>query len=80
MRAEEKFDVIFLDPPYDTPFLEKALKKISEFDILTEGGIIVCESRMDKVLPALEKPYYLRKEYKYGKIKLSIYTKSGDRD
>ena len=80
LRAGEQFDVIFLDPPYDTSLLDKALKKISEFDILTEGGIIVCESRMDKVLPALEEPYSLRREYKYGKIKLSIYTKSGDRD
>lgn len=71
----EKFDIIFLDPPYDTKLLDIALEKIFEFDILKENGIIVCESRAEKVLPAAKEPYYMRKEYKYGKIKVTLYSR-----
>ena len=70
-----KFDLIFVDPPYDSGLAEKALMTIKEIDILTEGGIIVCETRKETSTPELEAPYKKRKEYTYGKIKLSVYTK-----
>ncbi len=70
-----KYDLIFLDPPYDSDLCEKALFLIKEFDILTEGGIIVCETRADTTLPVLQLPYFLKKTYKYGKIKLSVFSK-----
>ena len=70
-----EFDLVFIDPPYDSGLAEKALKKIKEIDILSEGGIIICETRRETVLPPLEKPYLLRKDYRYGKVKLTVYTK-----
>ena len=70
-----KFDLIFIDPPYDSGLAEKALLTIKEIDILSEGGIIVCETRKETPTPELEAPYIKRKEYRYGKIKLSVYTK-----
>ena len=73
-----KFDVIFLDPPYDTGLLEKALSKIIEIDILKVNGIILCESRADAVIPEVPAPYRLRREYKYGKIKLTLFTREGN--
>jgi len=39
-----QFDIIFLDPPYQTDFIEIALNKTTEFDLLKEDGIIICES------------------------------------
>ena len=70
-----QFDLIFLDPPYDTGLLDKALENVVQFDILAEGGIIVCESRREKVLPQLQPPYHLLTERNYGKIKLTLYGK-----
>ena len=75
LRSGEKFDLIFLDPPYDTGLLDKALANVVQFDILAEGGIIVCESRREKELPQLPRPYYLLTERSYGKIKLTLYGK-----
>ena len=72
------YDLIFLDPPYDTDLLERALMAIEQFDILSEGGIILCESRREKPLPALSAPYCLKKEYRYGKLKLTVYTRKGN--
>lgn len=44
----KKFDIIFLDPPYKTDYIEKSLKKISELNIL--NGIVVLESdSLDKL-------------------------------
>ena len=39
-----KFDLIFLDPPYNTNYIEESIKLICEYDLLNNDGIIVCES------------------------------------
>jgi len=71
--CREKFDVIFLDPPYAGPLLEESLKTITAIDIVSENGIIVCESALDKELPELPEPYEKGREYRYGKIKVTLY-------
>ena len=71
----ERYHLVFLDPPYQTELLENALKKIAEIDILMENGIIICESLADKVLPELPQPYRKGREYRYGKIKVTVYRK-----
>ena len=70
-----KFDLIFVDPPYDAGLYETVLEKINSFDILSDGGIILCESRRETVLPEMRRPYYKKKEYRYGRVKLSLYAK-----
>ena len=76
-RQREQFDIIFLDPPYDTQLLKNSLKTAAEIDILAQNGIIVCESRADTELPELDAPYEKKGEYRYGGIKLTLYTKRG---
>lgn len=39
----EKFNVIFLDPPYNKGLIEPTIKKISEFDMIRKNGIVVIE-------------------------------------
>ena len=56
LRSGEKFDLIFLDPPYASGLLEQALSDIAGFDICREHVIIMAESPADAVLPALEAP------------------------
>lgn len=73
-----KFDIIFLDPPYEAELLEQALAHIARFDILSPRGIIVAESPLDKPLPALSAPYGVYREYRYGKIKVTIYHREGE--
>ena len=75
-RCREKFDIILLDPPYAEVFLENALKKITEIDILQSGGIIVAERPLGKELPWEFEGYVRSKDYKYGKTLLTIYRKS----
>ena len=74
-RCREKYDIIFLDPPYAEVFLENALKCITEIDILQSGGIIVAERPLGKDLPWDFEGYTRSKDYKYGKVLLTIYWK-----
>lgn len=76
LRRGERFDVIFLDPPYETGLIEAAIKSIIEFDILKDNGIIICETKAEKKLPEGIAPYKKGKEYKYGRIKITLYSKS----
>ena len=73
----ERFDVIFLDPPYQTDFLQQCVENIARFDILREHGIIVCESGTEWTIPPLEPPYEAGREYRYGQIKLTVCRRAG---
>ena len=74
-RCREEYDIILLDPPYAEVFLENALKRIAEIDILRSGGIIVAERPVGKDLP-WEFPGFTRsKDYKYGTVLLTLYRK-----
>ena len=74
-----KFDLILLDPPYATNLIDKALQIINSVDILTESGIIVCESGREKPMPEMNMPYFKCKEYNYGKVKLTTYSRETDK-
>ena len=72
-----KFDLIFLDPPYGDALLDRSLAAIYQFDILEEGGIIVCESSRDTTFSSPPPPFYLGREYRYGKVKLTVFGREG---
>ena len=74
--CREQFNIILLDPPYAEVFLENALKKITEIDILQSGGIIVAERPLGKELPWEFEGYTRSRDYKYGKTLLTIYRKA----
>ena len=75
LRHCGKFDLVFVDPPYDSGLYESVLETINSVDILSDGGIILCESRREKSLPDMRAPYRKKKEYNYGRVKLTVYIK-----
>ena len=74
-RCREQYDIILLDPPYAEVFLENALKRITEIDILRSGGIIVAECPVGKELPWDFEGFTRSRDYKYGQILLTLYRK-----
>ena len=74
-RCREEYDIILLDPPYAEVFLENALKRIAEIDILRSGGIIVAERPLGKELPWDFPGFTRSKDYKYGTVLLTLYRK-----
>lgn len=75
LKSGEKFDIVFLDPPYDSPLLDKALAEAAIVDILNESGIIICECDYKKVFDELGFGYKQLGEYKYGRVKLVTFGK-----
>ena len=67
--TEEKFDVIFLDPPYKENQMDKALRIIKERDLLNKGGIVVCEYETGEPKTDLK----LIKQKSYGPKKIKIF-------
>lgn len=74
-RSTGLFQIVLLDPPYAEVFLENAIKKITEIDILQSGGIIVAERPFGKELPWEFEGFTRSRDYKYGKIILTLYRK-----
>lgn len=68
---DKKFDIIFLDPPYNKGILTEILPLLS--DKLNDKGQIICEHEQNLKLPDKIENLRLKKDYKYGKIKVSIY-------
>ncbi len=42
-NKNEKFNIIFMDPPYRENLTVKTLMHLSKYDILEQDGIIICE-------------------------------------
>ena len=71
--CREKFDLVFIDPPYAAQLWENAINAISRFDILSNHGIILCEAPVSQEMPSVAPPYLLHRVYRYGKIKVTTY-------
>lgn len=70
--GSEKFDIIFLDPPYRSGLLQKALEIADQ--CLNDGGVIICEAPKDEQLPEeIGNGLLKAKKYCYGKISLTVY-------
>lgn len=72
--SRDMFDVVFLDPPYRKGLIDKVLPVLATK--VTDGGVIVCETSIEEVLPESAGDFKIAKEYKYGKIKLTTYRKN----
>lgn len=66
-NGREKFDIIFLDPPYSKSIKDEILKKLMRTDILADGCIVVCETDKDDIDGDVH-GLTLRKKYKYSRV------------
>lgn len=69
----EKFDLVFLDPPYAKDVKDEVLKKVSRAGIFAPGAIVVCESDVDRFTEN-EAVYGLnfRRKYRYGRVFITM--------
>lgn len=68
------YDIAFLDPPYSTGLLEKALDAVGSH--IAEGGAVICELPFNDELPeSTAAGLALHKRYKHGKVSVALYRK-----
>jgi len=71
----ESFDIIFLDPPYQSDEIERVLPYIGEYDILKDDGCVLVEHFSKLALPDHIQKIKQIKNYKYGDTMLTLYRK-----
>lgn len=69
----DRFSIALLDPPYQKGLLDEALPLLA--GKMEEGGVILCESEKNEILPQKAGAFALYKEYRYGKKKITVYRK-----
>ena len=72
--SDKKFDIVFLDPPFDTDYGENAINYIMDNELLDKEGIIIYEHLAEKQVNIHSK-LMLIDERKYGTIKVSFLEK-----
>ncbi len=73
-REQIAVDLVFLDPPYKTDYVDKILRKLDESHLVKKDGLIVCELRQVEQLgsyPTLE----IYKQRRYQDKWIVIYKK-----
>ena len=70
----EPFDIVFLDPPFDTDLLSDACSLLTKRAWLTANAIIYLEQRKDSEKPALPDGWTVTHEKVAGKVSYSLLT------
>ena len=71
------FDIVYLDPPYETDFAINAINKLVELSLLRDGSTIIVEHKYPNDLKNLPEYCIVKKSKKYGIAYVDIisYTK-----
>lgn len=77
-QGRERFDIVFLDPPYADDILQDAIDRLIRADVLADGAIICCES--DREEPFGGEGLALKRFARYSKTYLTILVKGENDD
>lgn len=73
-RRGERFDLIYIDPPYGKGYELKSLQVIAQKGLLASGGLAIAESNWRDELPKEIGSLILVRRERYGDTLLSFYT------
>jgi 16S rRNA (guanine966-N2)-methyltransferase len=73
--AQERFDVVYLDPPYDSDLYEAALERAGRTGLLAEEGVVVAEHFHKRALPERIGGLTRSREVRVGDHRLSFYRR-----
>lgn len=67
LAPEAPFDLVYIDPPYTKEYYAESLTLIEKYDIISDNGILVCESGKGPSLKdAVPAGFVVLKEKYYG--------------
>ena len=74
--CREKFDLVFLDPPYALRLLPKVTAELYDADMLSEGALVICEDEEGGLEEdvMVKARYDLVKSSRYGRVHITILT------
>lgn len=74
-QRKERFDLVFLDPPYDAGLLEPTLTKLTQAGILSPEALIVAEHRSSSAPPKSPSSFAMKDTRRYGEVALAFYVR-----
>ena len=75
-KTDKRFDIIFLDPPYNKGYIEPVLGKIREKNVLNDGGVVVLESDGTDFHGGAD-GFSIYRQRRYGRTYISVYIQEG---
>ncbi len=70
-----RFDIVFLDPPYDADLYEPVIAKLDAADLVAQGGVVVAEHFHKRPLPERIGRFSRTREVRIGDHRLSFYER-----
>ena len=67
------YDIVFLDPPFDTGLLEAALARLATADCLAPGAYVYVELPRASVLPVLPPAWHPHRDGKAGEVAYHLF-------
>lgn len=69
IAGKEKYDIIFIDPPYKEKVIPDVLKRITEGDVMSENCFVICESGEEDIFLGnleLQEKFNIYKKSRYS--------------
>ncbi|WP_047999982.1 16S rRNA (guanine(966)-N(2))-methyltransferase RsmD [Lactiplantibacillus herbarum] len=76
VTQQERFDLLFLDPPYAKQQIVKDIQRCDELQLLNPGCRVICETDMNADLPDDLPGFKLIRRQDYGITVITIYQKT----
>ena len=76
--GKERFDIIFLDPPYASELVQDALERLVRADLVAKGALVVCES--DRKEEFSLEGFAVKRHTNYGKIYITLLERNGSEE
>lgn len=70
--GKERFNIVFLDPPYTKDMENEVLKKVARADILADNALVICETNVDTLNHDVHGLEFI-KQYKYRYTYVTIF-------
>lgn len=70
---DEKFNFIFLDPPYSRGLIEPTLRFINKYKLLSHNGLVICEHNIKEEIPKLMLKLSRVRTENYGDTAIGFY-------
>lgn len=79
-KEGKRYDLVFLDPPYDADFVKQTMFILAKYGVCREGGLIVVEHSKREPIRAIPDDWLLEKHKLYGDTMITVLRRLQDRE
>jgi 16S rRNA (guanine966-N2)-methyltransferase len=77
-KGGERFNLVFMDPPYDAGLLQPTLNQLTAGPMLSSDVVIVAEHRSSSPPPVAPQKYAMEDTRTYGEVALAFYVRESE--